>query len=98
MFQHPEQGEKTVLKTVLVIDHGNAIAVLDSVRMDVTDGVTSSSSKHKSSSHSSSIGFLSKSVWTIVVEGAVEYCRVIYDLLPEDCMVILPSLDPIFLT
>ena len=98
MFQHPEQSEKTVLKTVIVIDHGSTIAVLDSVRMDVTDGVTSSSSKHKSSSHSSSIGFLSKSVWTIMVEGAVEYCRIIYDLLPEDCMVILPSLDLLFLT
>ena len=88
MFEISEDVNKTVPQTVLVIDHGSAIAVLDSIRMDVSDGVTSSSSKHKPPSLSSSIGFLSKSVWTIMVEGAVEYCRVIYDLLPEEYMVI----------
>ena len=89
MLKGVELGEKAVLQTVLVIDHGTAIAVLDSIRMDFVDGVaSSSSSKHKSSNHSStSIGSLSKSIWTIMVEGAVEYCRIIYDLLPEDYMV-----------
>ena len=88
MFELSGVTEKTVLHTVIVIDHGSSISVLDSIRMDASDGVASSSSKHKSSSHSNSIGFLSKNVWTIMVEGAVEYCRIIYDLLPEEYMVI----------
>lgn len=83
MYKNSDLVEKPVLQTIVVIDHGTAVAMLDSIRMDVADGVVSSSSKHKASSLSSSIGSLSKSIWTIMVEGAVEYCRIIFDLLPQ---------------
>ena len=30
---------------------------------------------------------VSKSVWTVSVEGAIEYIRVVFDLFPERCKV-----------
>ena len=91
MHKYSERREITVLQTALVIDHGMAISTLDSVRLELGDGIVSTSAKHKSPSHSSFIGSLSKSIWTIMVEGAVEYCRIIDDLLPPCYKVIMNS-------
>ena len=90
MYLDSEGEEATTQRTAVVLDHGNAVASLNNIRIEVsTDGGTPSSSKHRSSSHANSIGTLAKSVWTVMVEAAVEYCRIIYDLLPEKYMVIM---------
>ena len=85
MFVDPDVEKASSLRTVIVIDHGPTIASLPSTRID-TEATTSK--HHRSSAHSSIIGSLGKSVWTTLAEGAVEYCRIVYDLLPEEYMVI----------
>ena len=69
------------MRTVIAIDHGPELSKLSGTRVDVDGG-----SKHRSSLQSSAVSLM-KSLWTIVAEGAVEYCRIIYDVLPDDFMV-----------
>ncbi|XP_065058146.1 integrator complex subunit 13-like [Rhopilema esculentum] len=94
MHLESESEEAMTQRTAVVLDHGNAVASLNNIRIEVsTEGGTPSSSKHRSSSHANSIGTLAKSVWTVMVEAAVEYCRIIYDLLPDKYMVQLVVSD-----
>lgn len=85
MFVDPDVEKASSLRTVIVIDHGPTIASLPSTRIDTE--ATTSSKHHRSAAHSI-IASLGKSVWTTLAEGAVEYCRIVYDLLPEEYMVI----------
>ena len=73
--------KNSYMRTVIVIDHGSEFSKLSGTRVDVEGG-----SKHRS--NQSSVGSLMKMMWTIIAEGAVEYCRIVYDVLPEDVMVL----------
>ncbi len=69
------------LRTVIVADHGpEFLKQSPGTRVDLDGG-----SKHNRQTQGSS--GLVKSLWTTVAEGAVEYCRIMYDVLPEEYMV-----------
>ena len=70
--------------TVFVLDRSSRFLSLSKQHIDL-DG---SSLKAKASSKAkSSLGPVYKNAWTCSIEATVEYCRIVYDLFPNEYIV-----------
>lgn len=71
-----------VKRTVIVLDHGSKFLSLSKQHIDFDGG--GKKGKGKGSSTSSPVF---KSSWTCSIEAAVEYCRIVYDIFPNEYLV-----------
>lgn len=70
-----------VKRTVIVLDHSSKFLALSKQHIDF-DGVGKKGKGKSSGSSGSSPVF--KSSWTCSIEAAVEYCRIVYDIFPNE--------------
>jgi len=73
-----------VKRTVIVLDHSSKFPALSKQHIDF-DGVGKKGKGKSSGSSGSSPVF--KSSWTCSIEAAVEYCRIVYDIFPNEYLV-----------
>ena len=70
-------------KTVIVLDHSSRFLSPSKQHIDLE-----SSGKHKDKSKAGiTASSVYKTAWTCGVESAVEYCRIVYDIFPNECAV-----------
>lgn len=77
-------------KTVFILDHGASTAKKCGEMVDF-DGVF----KHRSAKNSniSPLPPIEKTLWTCAVESVVEYCRIVYDVLPDHYLIRIVTCD-----
>lgn len=71
--------------TVFVLDRSSRFLSLSKQHIDL-DG-SSKGKSSKSLGKSSSLGPVYKNAWTCSIESTVEYCRIVYDLFPNEYIV-----------
>ena len=71
-----------VKRTVVVLDHSSKFLSLSKQHIDFDGG--GKKGKGKSSSACSPVF---KTSWTCSIEGAIEYCRIVYDIFPNEYLV-----------
>ena len=71
-----------VKRTVIVLDHSSKFLSLSKQHIDFEGG--GKKGKGKGSSASSPVF---KTSWTCCLEAAVEYCRIVYDIFPNEYLV-----------
>lgn len=77
-----EASTPPVKRTVIVLDHSSKFLSLSKQHIDFDGG--GKKGKGKGSSASSPVF---KSSWTCSIEAAVEYCRIVYDIFPNEYLV-----------
>ena len=80
-----DKAKAPMKRTVIVLDHSSKFLTLSKQHIDFDGG--GKKSKSKGSSSTSSPVF--KSSWTCSIEAAVEYCRIVYDIFPNEYLVSL---------
>ena len=73
-------------RTVIVLDHSPKFLTFSKQHIDFDGG--GKKSKAKGSSTASPVF---KSSWTCSIEAAVEYCRIVYDIFPNEYLVSLDT-------
>lgn len=72
--------------TVFVIDRSSRFLSLSKQHIDL-DGTGKGKAQGKGGK--SALGPVYKNAWTCCVEATIEYCRIVYDLFPNEYMVSL---------
>ena len=80
-----ENPTPPVKRTVIVLDHSSKFLAFSKQHIDFDSG--GKKSKGKSSGTSSGLSPVFKSSWTCIIEAAVEYCRIVYDIFPNEYLV-----------
>lgn len=78
-----DKAKAPMKRTVILLDHSSKFLTLSKQHIDFDGG--GKKSKSKGSSSTSSPVF--KSSWTCSIEAAVEYCRIVYDIFPNEYLV-----------
>lgn len=77
-----EKALAPVKRTVVILDHSSKFLSLSKQHIDFDGG--GKKGKGKSSSASSPVF---KTSWTCSIEAAIEYCRIVYDIFPNEYLV-----------
>lgn len=75
--------EKTVI--VLTANNLSSSSCGHSMTFELTQGGRAAKS--------SASKIISKTIWSCCVEGVLEYCRVVFDLFPDQCQVCVAAVD-----
>ena len=79
-----EKSTPPVKRTVIVLDHSSKFLAFSKQHIDFDSGGKKSKGKN---SGTSGLSPVFKSSWTCSIDAAVEYCRIVYDIFPNEYVV-----------